>query len=289
VGNHSRTVAYSGQPEYMTDPIMKGFMQRAHDTAGPADNWAAPAGIKTEPAYVNRSRTASGQTVPSSATDLFPSWYSGKKAATTSQTLDKVSNKVATACTPSLAKQNSANSNSSSWNVDLFAGGSTGGNAPTNEKDDIHKCSDIKPSVTITAVNGAARSNGATLNCPLAGCTVMVHVEQGTHGLSDGTRPFPGTLNLSVNGQQTTSQPVSSSGDYSLQFTVPAGQSSATISVQVIDSVLYDGSDSAVVSVAEAPAPATPTSPTPSPPPSGMVTPLHSGGRPVFSRPNVGA
>ena len=41
VGNHTRTVAYTGSPEYMTDPIMQQFMKGAIDQLGnvPAKNW----------------------------------------------------------------------------------------------------------------------------------------------------------------------------------------------------------------------------------------------------------
>jgi membrane peptidoglycan carboxypeptidase len=250
VGNHTRTVPYSGQPENMTAPIMKQFMQGAHDRAGAADNWKEPAGIKTAPSFINRSKNGSGQIVPSRSTDIFPSWYVGK-ATSTNEVLDKVSNKLATSCTPSLAKQSSANSNASGWNVDVFSGGSTGGNAPVTGNDDVHNCNDTKPTASITAVNGASTGSQAGLTCLASGCSVMVRVDQGTYPLSDSSRTtFPGTLALLINGQQVQSQGVSVSGDY--QFTYVPGDNTAEslqISVQVTDSVLYQGSDSASVTV----------------------------------------
>ncbi|MBL8122235.1 penicillin-binding protein [Candidatus Saccharibacteria bacterium] len=250
VGNHSRTVAYSGQPEYMTDPIMKEFMQKALDTAGPAVNWQQPAGIKTAAAYVNRAAVTGAQSVPSRSTDLFPSWYVGK-ATSKSQVLDKVSGKLATSCTPELAKQSSLNSNATSWNVDVFSGGSAGGAPATQGADDVHNCNDAKPSISITAINGAATSSQAGLTCPQAGCSIMAHIEQGTHALTDASRPsFPGTLSLLVNGQSVQSQAVSATGDYQFTYT-PASDSgdSVQISVQVTDSVLYQGSDNASVAI----------------------------------------
>lgn len=254
VGNHTRTVPYYGQPENMTAPIMKQFMQGAHDRAGAADNWKEPTGIKTAPAFINRSKNGAGQIVPSRATDLFPSWYVGK-AASTNEVLDKVSNKLATSCTPPLAKQSSANSNAAGWNVDVFSGGSTGGSAPATGNDDVHNCNDAKPTVSITAVNGASTVGDAGLTCPEAGCSIMVRVDQGTHALNDAARAsFPGTLSLSINGQQVQSQGVSASGDY--QFTyVPSSDTteSLQLSVQVTDSVLYQGNDSASVTVVKAP------------------------------------
>lgn len=257
VGNHTRTVAFGGQPETMTGPIMREFMLGALDTAGKADNNVQPAGIKTDQAFVTRASTGGGQSLPSASTDIYPSWYSGRKSGSTTQVIDKVSNAIATACTPALAKQTGANSNAASWNVDVFAGGNAGTSSPITAKDTLHQCSDVKPTVSITAVNGAARTSTNTLACD-GSCTVMVHVEQGTHALSDSSRAqFPGTIILTVNGQQVRTQAVSATGDYSLSFAMPAGATSADISVRVTDSVLYEGSDSATVS---SPAP-TPTPP----------------------------
>ncbi len=267
VGNHTRTVPYVGQPENMTDPIVKGWMQGAIDRLGnvPADNWKQPSGIKTLPAYVNRSKTASGQSVPSSSTDLFPSWYVGKTGSTTSQEIDKVSNKVATSCTPDLAKSNSANSNAASWNVDVFAGGSTGGATVQVGKDDIHNCNDAKPTVSITAINGVS-ADGSAVTCPLTGCTVMVYVEQGTHELTSADRlSFPGTLTLQANGQTVGSVGISSSGGHEFTYKPPDGTSgSVVLTAQIVDSVLYSGTDSATVTVAAS----TPT-PTPTPTTTG--------------------
>lgn len=265
VGNHTRTESYSNQPEYMTDPIVKGWMLRALDTVGKADNVPQPAGIKTDTAYINRISTARGQSVPSSGTDIFPSWYVGKRSSTTTQIIDKVSNGIATACTPNLAKQNAANSNAASWNVDIFAGGNAGNTTPVTNKDTIHNCSDVKPTVSITAVNGAARGGTNTLTCN-GNCEVMVHVEQGTFALTDTTRPqFPGTLKLSVNGQEVKSQNITASGDYTMSFTMPSGATSVEVTASIVDSVLYDATDAASITVPAQPV----VTPAPSNPPSG--------------------
>lgn len=249
VGNHTRTVAYYGQPENMTGPIVKQFMQQAHDTLGAPDNWKAPADLKTASAYINRTKTGAGQVIPSRSTDLFPSWYTGQKNNNTSQTLDKVSNKVATSCTPELAKINGANSNSASWNVDVFAGGTTGSSTPVIGTDDVHNCNDTKPTVSITTVNNTVIGNG-TPECPAAGqCNVRVFVQQGTFALTDPARAdYPGTLNLTIDGKVVATQKVAGTGDYTLSFTSPGG--TFNLSAQVIDSVLYAGTDATTVSTA---------------------------------------
>ena len=243
VGNHSRTVAYTGSPENMTDPIMKQFMHGAIDSLGnvPAKNWTAPTGIKTLPAYVMRTVPYSSQTTPSTSTDLFPSWYTGGNK-TTSQTIDKVSGLIATSCTPDSAKQTSNNSNVSTWNVDIFMGGTTSTSTANavSAYDNIHNCNDSKPTVSVTSV-APPNATTSTLTCPTTGCTVMVHVEQGTYSLTDSTRPnFPGTLALFVNGTSVQSQAVNDTGDYTFTYIPDSGTTgSIQLSAQITDSVLY--------------------------------------------------
>lgn len=254
VGYHTRTKSYTGFAENMTDPIMKGFMQEMLDSAGTPKNWTAPTGVKTLPAYVMRSAPGTGQSVPSSSTDLFPSWYVSKTATTTSQTIDKVSNKIATSCTPSLAKNTVSNANTASWNVDIFAGGSTSSStaAVTQGNDDVHNCNDVKPTATVATVYPTGASAN-TYSC-IAGseCTIKAYVEQGTYPLTSSDRPdFPGTVNLLVNGQVVQSTPISSAGTVPFTYTPPAGTTgTVTVAVQVIDSVLYDStSDPVTVTV----------------------------------------
>jgi membrane peptidoglycan carboxypeptidase len=256
IGNHSRTIPFTTSPENITDPIVKAFMQGAIDQLGSttkAQQFVAPSGIKTAPAFVYRSGYF-GQVVPSPSTDIFPSWYVGTNK-TSSATVDKVSGKLANTCTPQLAREGSVNGNAASWNVDIFMGGS-----PSSTKaatgadqgdDDVHNCSDHEPTVDITAVNGTSTSGSSTPNCPLAGCVILVHVEQGTHDLTDSQYPdYPGTLSLIVNGQTVQSQQVNSSGDYSLTYT-PASDANGSIqlTVQVSDSVLYSSNDTKTINV----------------------------------------
>lgn len=256
IGNHTRTVSFSGSPEYMTDPIMKAFMTGAIDNLGPdakPQQFVAPSGIKTAPAFVYTTKYV-GQVVPSPSTDIFPSWYVGS-AKSTSATTDKVSGKLATSCTPTLARQTSANSNAASWNVDIFAGGSASNSSASSASspqgsDDVHACSDDAPNVTITAVNGSSANGNSTPNCPANGCTIMVHVEKGTHELNDNTRPnFPGTLTLVVGGQTVQTRQVSDSGDYQLTYNPTGSNGSVQIEAQIVDSVLYQGTDTKTINI----------------------------------------
>lgn len=257
IGNHTRNVAFNTSPENITDPIMKEYMEGALDSLGDVKptNWVQPSDIKTASAYVLHSAPYSTQNVPSSSTDLYPSWYVGHTSGT-SATLDKVSGRLATSCTPDAARQTTSNGNISSWNVDLFMGGNPSSTATANNSsqgsDNVHSCSDDPPTATITAVNGSSTS-GSTLTCPTSGCTIMVHVEQGTHPLTDSAYPnYPGTLNLIVNGQVVQSQEVDNTGDYQLTYTPPAGTTGdIQIQAQVTDSVLYSGSDTKTITISD--------------------------------------
>lgn len=226
VGYHNRTVEMSGFMETMTLPIVNGWMQAVHQNLEP-EQIPKPAGIQTLPAFVVRSHVGVGSVEPSPSTDLFPSWY--KKPNTNSnQKIDKVSNKLATECTPERAIQTGANANSSQFSVDKFVGG---GGANTNDKDDVHKCNDTKPRVSISSRN---------VTCLSSGCTLSARVTAGTHPISSSK--FPGQLNFIVDGQNVGTKQIGGPGTYSITYK-PTFSGTKQLRVEVIDSVLYDGSD----------------------------------------------
>lgn len=260
IGNYNRK-PYAGTPENVTDPVMKEFMEGAIDNLGSVKptNWTPPSGIKTLPAFHSAVPFSSTESAPP-ATDLFPSWYVAKSGSSGgNQTTDKVSGLLATSCTPTLARQTGSNTNTSQWNVDIYAGGSpnitTASSNSSNSSqatDNVHNCpGDTLPTATITAINGEPTGGSTTIDCPVTGCTIRVHVEQGTHPLTDSNYPnYPGTLNLVVNGQTVQSQPVDHTDDYTLTYVPAAGTSgSVQIQAQVIDSVLYQGTDTQTVNV----------------------------------------
>lgn len=274
IGNHTRTVKFNTSPENITDPIMKQFMQGAIDQLGNVkpQNWIQPSDIKTASAFVFTNKYL-GQVVPSPSTDIYPSWYvGGNKSNASSAATDKVSGKLATSCTPPLARQSGSGSgNASTWNVDLFynngtpniSGGTPSTNTGPQQTDDVHHCnSDTPPTATITAIDGVPTGGTSTLSCPDVGsCDIRIHVEQGTYDLTDSARPnFPGTLSLIVNGQTVQTQAVSSNGDYDLTYTPAAGASgSVQIEAQITDSVLYQGTDTQTVNIADTTSFRTPT------------------------------
>jgi membrane peptidoglycan carboxypeptidase len=228
VGYHTGQREMSGTMEAMTQPIWQGWMQRAHDGKKVVER-KKPEGVKTQAAYVVRANPGLGAVVPSAATDIFPSWYQQPNKTTSSnKTIDIVSNKLSTNCTPERARKKVNDRDASSFSGDTFVDGGAG-SANTAEKDDIHKCGDDKPSITVTA------------NCSGGSCTFVATVTQGTHPINSSR--FPGTVTFTLDGQSVRTASVKNS-PATVQFTT-TGTGSKKISVSVVDSVLYEASDSA--------------------------------------------
>lgn len=235
VGYHNRRVAMKGNMEDMTQPIWQGWMRGAHKDLKPED-WTKPSTVQSLPAFVTRVHVGLGSVEPSPSTDLFPSWYKKKATSSQSQTIDIVSNKLATDCTPARARKDTTGGSAESFSADRFAGAGTG-NTNTNEKDDVHKCEDIKPAVRLD-INPAG---GDTYQ-------LVADVTQGSHPLSSDQ--FPGTLTFKVDGQAVNSATVTVSGPVTFVYTAAAG--SHEVTVEVVDSVLYDASDTGSLTAAGA-------------------------------------
>ena len=237
VGHFSRQVAFRDGTfmETMTLPIWQGWMNAAHKDLQ-AKNWEQPASVKKLPAFIVRSpipKTASQ--VPSPEQDFFPSWYQQPtNSGGGTQTIDKVSGKLATSCTPELAKEVRGGGNDRNFSADIFVGTGTGVNL--EDKDDKHNCNDTKPSITLTAPTTCSSE---------VDCTFIVTVSQGTHPLS--SEQFAGSVSMTVNGQALTPQAVSASPS-TVTFTYqPTADGQATIETTVVDSVLYTSSQTTTV------------------------------------------
>lgn len=235
VGFHTRQKAMSGFMETMTRPIWNGWMTAVHSDL-PVENWNRPSGIQVLPAFVVRTHVGSGSVEPSPETDLYPSWYKPKTKASQSSTIDRVSGKLATSCTPELAKQTVGGSSTPEhFSIDIFfgLGGSSGAN--TTSQDDVHSCADEKPIITVTIPN-SANLDGTY--------TITGTATAGTHAFNDPQyAQFPGKINLSVNGVVVATCDVSASpSSCSFNYT-PATSGEYTVSATVTDSVLYEASD----------------------------------------------
>lgn len=226
VGYHNRTKEMTGFMENMTQPILTGWMNKAHDSLKPEER-QRPATIKVLPAFVVRNHVGVGSVEPSPATDLYPSWYQPPSKTTASaRTIDIVSNKIATDCTPTRARKEITDTNANVFSGDKFV---SGGAATSNstETDDIHKCDDARPSIHIQSATSSS---------------ISVQIGRGTHSLSSDQ--YPGTVSIVIDGQTVqsfqvndgTAQPMTLNYSFS-------GTGAKQVSVVVVDSVLYDASD----------------------------------------------
>ena len=243
VGNHMRNVdisAAGATMEELTEPLARGFMEFAHQGL-PASNWKQPSDIKVLPAFVIRNHIHYGDVEPSPAKDLFPSWYQPpSNSATTSQTIDKVSGKLATSCTPAAAQQVLSVSNANTFSVDKFVSGAMNPSAITGH-DDVHDCNDSPPSITLTAPDtcDSTDNNGQ-------GCSITVTVTQGTRPLS--SRKFPGTVTILVDNKKIKSFTVSDSPSTVSFNYLPSKNGTVNMTAQITDSVLYQNTTSATFS-----------------------------------------
>jgi membrane peptidoglycan carboxypeptidase len=251
VGYHTRNKAMHGPGmEYMTEPIVRSWMQGALDASGMKPiNWQKPPGVKVAPAYVVRNHVGIGSIEPSPSSDLYPAWYNPPKSSSTAKAaIDIVSNKAATSCTPDLARKDQEGANANIFALDPFdprgsAISTAGGDTSSN--DDVHNCNDSKPTVTI---------NSPTVCKANTSCSFTVAVSQGTHPLSGGTygQPPAGTLTFYINDTQVEVKGIP--GDtpdvfnYTFHYTPPVA-TTITPKVTVVDSVLYDASDSDPITV----------------------------------------
>jgi penicillin-binding protein 1A len=229
VGHHTGRVATRQFMEVMTQPIWQGWMNRAHDGLTPVKR-EKPAGVQTLPAYVVRTHVGLGSQEPSSATDLYPSWYKKPNVKTETKTIDTVSNKLATDCTPELAKKTLNDSAIASFSGDKFVGGGT---VTNEEKDDVHKCDDVKPTITVSVASKPGSPGVYIISAVYA---------SGTHPLSSDARK--GTVRIKVAGADIPngSFEVAASGSVTAEFTALSG-GSKDVFAEVVDSVLYSASD----------------------------------------------
>lgn len=232
VGHYSRQVEMTGFMENMTRPIWRGWMTGAHDGLQ-AKNWTPPSGVKTLAAFVVSQGLGTGARVPSPNQDIFPSWYKAPSASEGgSQIFDKVSNKLATSCTPDLAREERTGGNAASFSADIFHG--TANN--TTDTDDVHNCNDVPPFIDLTAPTTCSNA---------VNCEFTVTIDRGTHAINSDA--FPGAVNLIINGQLVESRAITTTPNTITFHYAPTAAGTATVQVQVVDSVLYSSTKQATV------------------------------------------
>lgn len=235
VGYHDHTRAMSGGMENMTLPIWQGWMRAAHQDLAPVER-VKPSGVQTLPAYIITKHVGYGSIEPSPSNDLFPSWYQNKNSSDKKQIIDVISSKLATECTPELAKKTLDSGGANAFSGDTFvAGGSN-----TDEKDDTHLCTDNRPTASLNVTKNGGNAYSLTAS-----------IGQGTHSLSGNSDKGAGKINFIVDGQIVeTFDIIDGQYTYNTSYT-PTTAGTKSITVQVIDSVLYDATSTPVTITAQ--------------------------------------
>lgn len=157
--------------------------------------------------------------------EVAPSYYNKSQATTSSMmTFDKVSKKVATNCTPEGARVQLAVTKITDPATKKAVLTAPDG-YDANSQDDVHNCSDAKPSIGSITPNP---SGGGAYN-------ISVTVAAGANPLQ--------SLAIQANGQTVSTINISGSGTYSASYT-PSGNSPVNITATATDQEYYTASSS---------------------------------------------
>ncbi len=235
-GNNDNQPMY-GNSYTMVGSVLTEFMRRASE--GQEDQqFARPDGLKTVSLNSKTGRLAEGGS-GGNHSDIFPSWFKAiGKADSEEVVIDKISGKLATPCTPERAKETSTESGvlpeipETDPMFPLWARSAPyGATSSSEDKDDVHKCSDDLPNVSISA-NSNPNPDGTY--------TLSATVSKGTFGLQ--------TLNFKVDGQIVSSVEINSNGTYDYNHLF-SDTGDYTIVAEVIDKGLYDNQNSTSLNV----------------------------------------
>lgn len=162
--------------------------------------------------------------------ELYPSWWNKSQGNKNAKlTFDKVSKKLATECTPDSAKV-TVDVTKTTDPITKKEAYADLGEYNEKEKDDVHKCTDRKPTV-----------DGITITRSGNSYQIRATVQKGDHDLQ--------SVDFRVGNEQIKSESISSSGVVSATYEGGDG-GTKTVTITVHDSAEYTGSASGRFSVA---------------------------------------
>ncbi len=223
-------------------PIWKDYMNGVIG-GKQTDAFAKAPGIKTVTLDKSTGRAVTSGT-KNQTVDMFPSWYTPMNSADSkSAVIDKLSGKLATNCTPELAKDTQYSSailpeitqseNSTQYQLWLtalqHAGYTTGGGDLPTATDDKHSCDDTKPTVNIVGALGGGPYS------------FSVQVTSGTFTANK--------LDVYFDDQVISTQIINGSGSYPVDNYSPSTTGSHTFKATVTDAGYYQASDEQAVTV----------------------------------------
>lgn len=219
-GNHDGTPMGTATDQ-STGPIFGQFVKQAHDKVMTKPQYGYKSNEWfTQPQGIQRMNVGGKW-------DIFQSWFRKPKETKKKFTMDKVSKKLATSCTPADAKETIEVTVVSDPNR---PGSEVIGTPPAGydikNNDDAHKCNDKKPSVGaigLTEIDPESRTY-----------TITASVSKGKFSLEK--------VEFIVNGQVVSSQNAKGSS-YSTTYKFPK-DGTYTIRVRTSDSGYYQGENS---------------------------------------------
>ena len=218
-GNHDGSYLTSGNHN-TTFTISSNYIEQVHELIYKDNNsWKPGNGFKV-PKGIKKA-TING------VTDVWPSWYTQKSSGVSKdkKVFDKISKKLATDCTPAETQVSVEITKS----VDMMTKKeivSASGYDPESE-DDVHSCSDVRPSISIVSVGGSYTDP----ENPDAGgsWTVKISTAAGTYKLKSASLVVDGaaytcssldTCSVSVNPSGGTAKIVDVAG-YTSTVAIP--------------------------------------------------------------------
>lgn len=220
----NKPMLVNGRPattHIQTGPMFEKFMEDAHKKYGDRYGWHSGDWFK-QPDGIKKARV-------DGRFDLVPSWYKQSQNHGTKITMDKVSKKKATDCTPARAREEITvyEIQDPVTKKKVMSGAPAG--YDINATDDKHNCGDAKPAVSVNADTSADK--------------IMVSVTQGTFGLQ--------SLEVKVDGNAASCPALSGSGTIECTYDFK-GTGQATVTALLIDEGLYDSNDQRTFNVISA-------------------------------------
>jgi len=207
LGNPDTTILKKGTSS-LGSPIVAKVMEFAHkDVYAPEGKWKSGDWF-TQPNGIQRV-----------GKEAYPSWWSKSQGQTNAKlTFDKLSRKKATECTPEGAKvvYDVLKTTDPVTKKDSFANAPDGYN--TNEDDDVHKCTDVAPSISGVSTTGTIvqftvhqgtfgiSSSGVTVTSGSAACAVQPPSGNSYTAICNSAASSP-TIRVTDAGYYTASNP----------------------------------------------------------------------------------
>jgi membrane peptidoglycan carboxypeptidase len=222
VGNNDAT-PMNGNTTIMTSKLLGSYLKPAYAIRGWSNkDFNRPSGIQ--------------ELVVNGKTDIYPSWFKKPKELPGKQfTVDKVSKKLATSCTPDAAREvvnaigTDAGEGTILYNVP---------NYDLENNDDIHSCDDPKPTASMSASSPPASPAVSTSNPKTV--TFTIGVSPGKFSIS--------SVEVVIDGESIQSAGISSNGSSTFvhQFITPGPHK---ITVNITDEGYYSSTINQTINI----------------------------------------